>query len=332
METIDFVITWVDGNDPIWRKERDHYAALEHREIDNDDSKYRDWGTLRFLFRGIEKFAPWVHKVFFVTCGHLPEWLDTGNPKLEIVRHEDFIPAEYLPTFNSNVIELYFHKIEGLSERFVYFNDDMLLLDDITPDRFFRHGLPCEKAAMTSLENRDGMFGCSVFLANYLVNKHIDKRTAVRDHFLKWHNPRLPKIAIHNLFYYRRHRFPGFYTHHLAQSYLKQTYRQVWNHCEKDLERTSRSKFRSYGDIAPWLLKFWQLASGDFTPYDVDKIGKCLYLEDESIPRSVDFILHKQKKLICLNDSENIRQFEKDKELLLKALNTILPERCGFEL
>ena len=331
-ETIDIVITWVDGNDPVWREECNRYAALEHREIDNGNSKYRDWGTLRFLFRGIEKYTPWVNKVFFITCGHLPEWLDTSNPRSKIVRHEDIIPAAYLPTFNSNVIEFYFHRIEGLSDRFVYFNDDMLLLDKVTPDRFFRKGLPCDKAVMASLENRDGMFGSSVFLANYLVNKHIDKRASVRDHFFKWHNPLRPKVAVHNLFFYRHPRFPGFYNHHLPQGYLKQTYQAVWSHCEKDIRRTSLSKFRSYGDIAPWLLRFWQLASGDFTPYDVDKDGKCLYLEDDSIPGTADFIVHQRKKMICLNDSENIRHYEKDKELLLEAFNTLLPERCGFEL
>ena len=331
-ETIDYVITWVDGNDPVWRKERDYYAALEHREIDNGDSKYRDWGTLRFLFRGIEKFTPWVNRIFFVTCGHLPEWLDTSNPKLKVVTHREFIPAEYLPTFNSNVIEFYFDRIEGLSEHFVYFNDDMFLLDNITPDRFFRNGLPCDKAAMSSLENRDGMFGSSVFLANYLVNKHIDKKAAVRNHFFKWYNPLFPKTAIHNLFFYRHPRFPGFYTHHLPQGYLKQTYRDVWNHCEIDIVRTSHSKFRSYGDIAPWLLKFWQLASGSFAPYDVDKDGKCIYVDDESILQTVDFIIHRRKKMTCLNDSENIRHFEEDKDLLLTALNTILPEKCSFEL
>ena len=108
-DPIDFVITWVDGNDPEWKKERDQYAALVHGEKDNSIIRYRDWDLLRYWFRGVERFAPWVNNIFFVTWGHLPEWLNTDHPKLRIVKHSDFIPAEYLPTFSSNVFEYYFH-------------------------------------------------------------------------------------------------------------------------------------------------------------------------------------------------------------------------------
>lgn len=332
MDKIDFLITWVDGNDPVWQKDRNYYADLEHHEIDNDPCRFRDWGTLRYWFRGVEKYASWVNNVFFVTYGHLPDWLNTNHPKLRIVKHSDFIPAEYLPTFSSNVIEFYFHKIDGLSDKFVYFNDDMFLIDNVSPSRFFKKGLPCDKAVMTSLEKHDGMYGSSVYLANFLVNVNIDKRTAIRDYFYKWYNPFLIKTAIHNLCFYKNKRFPGFYSHHLPQGYLKQIYNIVWTHCEKEIERTSSNKFRSYGDIAPWLLRFWQLASGDFTPYDVDKDGQCLYMDDNRIPQIADFIIHQRKKIICLNDSESIRFFEKDKTLLLEAFNTILPEKCSFEL
>ena len=329
---IDFVITWVDGNDPKWREERDHYAALEHKEIDDKNSRYRDWGTLRYLFRGIEKYTPWVNNIIFVTSGHLPTWLDTSHPKLKIVKHADFIPSKYLPTFSSNVIEFFFHKIEGLSEHFVYFNDDMLLLDDITPDRFFQKGLPCDKAVMASLERHDGMFGCSVFLANYLINKHFDKRATIRNHFFKWYSPLFPKTAIHNLFYYQHHRFPGFYSHHLPQGYLKRTYETVWAHCEQNIERNCMNKFRSFGDTAPWLLKFWQLVSGDFMPYNVNKDGKFFSIEDEQMSQIIDYIIHQRGKMVCLNDSDDIHHFEKDKKQLLEAFNILMPKKCRFEL
>ena len=103
---IDFVIPWVDGSDPAWQKERDAKAAQlgSMERCDNRSERYRDWDNLRYWFRGVEKFAPWVHKIYFVTWGHLPEWLDVQHPKLVIVRHEDYIPKEYLPTFNSHTI------------------------------------------------------------------------------------------------------------------------------------------------------------------------------------------------------------------------------------
>ena len=122
---IDFVVTWVDGNDPIWQAEKAKYSP--NKNADNRNVRFRDWDNMQYWFRAVEKFAPWVNKIHFVTYGHLPKWLNTDNPKLNIVKHSDFIPKEYLPTFSSHSIELNLHRIEGLAERFVYFNDDMFL-------------------------------------------------------------------------------------------------------------------------------------------------------------------------------------------------------------
>ena len=97
--SIDFIMTWVDGNDPAWRSERKQFADASGL---SSDARFRDWNLLRYWFRAVEKYAPWVRKIHFVTWGHLPAWLDTGNPKLHIVKHADFIPSEYLPTFNSH--------------------------------------------------------------------------------------------------------------------------------------------------------------------------------------------------------------------------------------
>ena len=96
-QPIDFVITWVDGSDPAWNKERMQYS--ESSKEDNGEERYRDWGLLKYWFRGVEQYAPWVRKIHLVTWGHLPKWLDTCSPRLHIVRHEDYIPREYLPTF-----------------------------------------------------------------------------------------------------------------------------------------------------------------------------------------------------------------------------------------
>ena len=138
---IDFVIPWVDGSDPAWQKERDAKAAQlgSMERCDNRGERYRDWDNLKYWFRGVEKFAPWVHKIYFVTWGHLPEWLDVQHPKLVIVRHEDYIPKEYLPTFNSHTIEWNLHRIHGLSENFVYFNDDIFLLREMESRRICWH-------------------------------------------------------------------------------------------------------------------------------------------------------------------------------------------------
>ena len=142
---IDFVITWVDGSDPAWREEKEKYQPKA--DCDVREERYRDWELLPYWFRGVERFAPWVRKIHFITWGHLPAWLDTSNPKLHIVNHRDYIPEEYLPTFCSDTIELFMNRIEGLAEHFVYFNDDMFCIAPLEEDVFFHNGLPRDMLA-----------------------------------------------------------------------------------------------------------------------------------------------------------------------------------------
>ena len=104
---IDFVLTWVDGSDPEWIRSRNSYCQ-KGKEI--NEAHYRDWDILKYWFRAVEKYAPWVNRIHFVTCGQIPEWMNTEHPKLNLVHHRSFIPEAYLPTFNSRTIELNFHR------------------------------------------------------------------------------------------------------------------------------------------------------------------------------------------------------------------------------
>lgn len=141
---MDAVITYVNGLDPVWQKQ---YGEATHQPV--LPKRYRDWGLLRYLLRGIECYMPFIERVFLVVSGEsqVPEWADTEH--LHIVYHSDIIPECYLPTFNSTTIELFLHRIPGLSEEFVYFNDDCfpvapldrtdLFLDGKIVIRFSRH-------------------------------------------------------------------------------------------------------------------------------------------------------------------------------------------------
>jgi len=328
---IDFVITWVDESDPKWQKEFEYWSAKESRCINTDACRYRDWGTLRFWFRGVEKFAPWVNKIYFVTYGHLPKWLNVNNPKLVIVKHEDFIPSEYLPTFSSDAIEFFFHNIKDLSDRFVYFNDDMFLIDSVSPDRFFKKGLPCDIAGLSSIKTK-GMFGCSVYLALDLIRDNFNKKESVSRNRTKWYSLKYPRLALHNLLKYRETIFNGFINHHQPQGYLKNIYDEVWEHCEKDIHRTCSNKFRTYGNVCPWVVRYWQLASGNFTPYNVFKDGKLYSIKEDTIGDINDCIRHQKKKNVCLNDVESTFKFKEYKQMILEAFETILPDKCSYEL
>ena len=139
-EAIDIIITYVNGNDEIWRNKRNRYECSKNG--DGSVVRYRDWENLKYIFRGIERYAPWVRKVFLVTDHQTPDWVDPECDKLVLVNHEDYIPEEYLPTFNTNTIENNFHRIKDLSEQFIVFNDDCFFLQQVEPQDFFLKGQP----------------------------------------------------------------------------------------------------------------------------------------------------------------------------------------------
>lgn len=191
---IDFVIIWVDGNDPEWRKEKAKYDGSNYKG-DGSDIRFRDWDNLQYWFRGIEKYTPWVNKVHFVTWGHLPSWLNTEHPKLNIVNHKDYIPEQYLPTFNSHTIELNLHRIEGLAEQFVYFNDDMFITQPMKPEDFFNKGLPCDTFAMNAIYFGKDSAGFFNGADMEVINEHFNKKEALKENFFKWYNVKNGKIG-----------------------------------------------------------------------------------------------------------------------------------------
>ena len=132
---MDIVITYVDGNDPVWKHDYEQYTNVPVMQ-----KRFRDWGTLKYLLRGIEVNMPFIRNVYLVVShqSQVPDWADDAN--LKIVLHKDIIPAEYLPTFNSTTIEMFLHRIEGLDEEFIYFNDDIFPIQPCSADDFFKDG------------------------------------------------------------------------------------------------------------------------------------------------------------------------------------------------
>lgn len=130
-EPIDVVYTWVDGQSPEFSPALERALASECAPPDRLSvvrGRYRDNGELRYSLRSLELYAPWIRCIHIVTNGQTPRWLDTTNPRIRIVTHDQvFLQPEALPTFNSNAIELQLHRIPGLSRRFLYFNDDVFL-------------------------------------------------------------------------------------------------------------------------------------------------------------------------------------------------------------
>ncbi len=330
MEKIDFVMIWVDGNDPEWQKEKNKYDKSNDKG-DSTVVRYRSWDNLQYWFRGVEKFAPWVNKIHFVTWGHLPPWLDTSNPKLHIVNHKDYIPKEYLPTFNANTIELNLHRIEGLAEKFVYFNDDMFVTNYVKPEDFFKKGLPRDVFALNCIYF--GKKSAGFFNGNdmELINIHFKKKEAMKKNFWKWFSPVNGwKSIVRTLALSIWPWFPGMYYNHLPSNFLKSIFEEVWRLEGDVLDATCRDKFRTKSNCNQWLIKFWQLASGRFVPKN-PKYGKCFHIKDRTFPAALNAISHGTYQMICVNDTIYTTDFERQKLEVQKAFQTWLPEKSSFE-
>ena len=326
---IDIVIPWVDGSDPAWLEERAKYSG---KNCDVRPARYRDWGLMPYWFRSIEKYAPWVRKIHFITWGHVPEWLDTSNAKLHIVNHKDYIPEEYLPTFSSHPIELNIHRIEGLAEHFVYFNDDIFLTKEIKPDFFFKNGLPCDCFSLQSIcfnPNSIGWINGSVMS---VINKNFPMRSTLKKNWRKVLDPRngIKKVLKTVMQALCSPWFPGLSYTHATTAYLKSTLETVWEKESEILDETCRWRFREKTNVNQYLFKFWQLVSGQFYPTSFKDVH-CYHLREEWIPRVCRAIRNKEYAVICINDIGVIDDIASAASQIIAAFEDMMPEKSSFE-
>lgn len=328
---IDFVLTWVDMDDPAWKKEFLKYSQrTENEENGVTDARFRDYGFLKYWFRGVEKFAPWVRKIHFITSGQRPEWLDVNNPKLNLVDHKDYIPEKFLPTYNSVVIERYMHLIPGLADHFVYFNDDFYIINSISPERFFLNGLPRDIA--TFLYNPSWSQWYRRIKNNIrIINRHFDKKEVMdRDHD-KWFDPSYGSRARWNYLLKFYNKFITLRVPHNAQPYLKQTFYEVWNAEGEELTATSVNRFRASNDYTPELFRTWQICRGNFEPFNTYSDTKMFPLMIRS-KQAIRAIREQKYSLICLNDNKHIRNYNEVMKEIAAAFQSILPDKSSFEL
>ena len=330
MNKIDFIVTWVDSTDKKWLKEKEKYSP--EKNTDNSSIRYRNWDTLKYWFRGVEKFAPWVNKIYFVTYGHVPKWLNLDNPKLVVVKHSDYMDKKYLPTFNSIPIELNMHKIKGLSENFVYFNDDMFLISDTKPTDFFKNDLPCDSSILMTCTpvGEDGFYNT---LSNNtrIINKYFNIKKVLSKNLLKWINLKYGFLIMRTIMLSFWNNFVGFKNLHLAVSYKKSTFEEVWNLEGKYLDEVCSQKFRNnYISINHMLMQDYQFVTGKFKPRTI-KFGK-YFVIDVNNEKLKKCIVTQKYKCICINDIKEIDNLEKTKKEIQDCFNTILPEKSSFEL
>lgn len=319
---VDIVYMWVDGNDPEWRAKRNRYiggSTIQTADVVGD-ARWRNVDELRYSLRSVEKFAPWINHIYIVTDGQCPEWLDTSNPKISIVDHSEIMPAEALPTFNSQAIESCIYRIPGLSEHFILGNDDTMFVQKTSPSTFFNEeGLPIVRLIRFNRKKalRRGHYRATIYRMQELIKECFGKEIFLAPH-------------------------------HNFDAYLKSDYK----HCVENLygeewSATAFHRFRHAHDMQRCFVSYYMVAVGHATMRRVERYNnlrgvwgriKALltnrFANDSRVINNYtkDYLGQLAKYnpiMICVNDSE--RAQPEDTLRMAQFLQEFFPEPSSFE-
>lgn len=293
---MDVVITYVDGNDPIWKKD---YEKTTNKSI--MQKRFRDWGTLKYLLRGVGKFMPFIRNVYLVVShpSQIPDWADTSN--LRIVLHSDIIPRQFLPTFNSNPIEMHLHRIPGLDEEYLYFNDDMFPVGMCSPEDFFRDG----KAVM----------GCYTHFLSTGMYKKICRNS---DRLARQAAGLKPSLSFIR-------------PQHICTPFFRSVCDELYDKVLPEIEKTSAARTRTAEDLNQYM--FW-----DYMYFKgFVKNGKISNKHFSAATATVSslrrFILNPTRKMVCINDVHlGDSKFEALQKAVIDAFEIRFPDKSRFEL
>ena len=307
---VDLVYLWVNGNDPEWQAKRNAcIGTAETQRGVNCKGRYADNDELKYSLRSVAQYAPWIHKIYIVTDNQVPSWLDTSNPKVRIVDHKEIMPEICLPCFNSTVIEHFLYNIPGLSEHFLYANDDMFVNRPVKPDDFFaQDGLPIVRFNRRPLRKFTLWFKEKVqgrALSNYVQTIRRSAEMVEK------------KYGI----YY------GGKTHHNIDAYLKSDYQHAAQVFDSEIKATFANHVRSASDVQRNIYSYVALA---------EKRAHLHYVTQRT---SFRFHIHREnhyKKLekynpmlFCMNDSEFAT--DEDRKRMADFLSLRFPDKSQFE-
>lgn len=326
---VDFVVTWVNGQDKTWLEKYNKYSDEDTLDVKN--ARFRDFYIFQYWFRAVEKYAPWVHHIFLVTDRQVPTWLNVDNKKLTVVDHSQLIDAKYLPVFNSNAIELNLYKIPSLSEHFVYFNDDMFLNRPIKKTDFFsKSGLPKDTAGLNAIQP---MFDFDYIHENNMriINQNFNKKEVMKKHFFKFINPVNMELNIYTILLFFWPRFTRFFDLHYPYSLRKSKMKMVIQSNHSAYVQTMNDRFRSKQDITIWLVRYYSLVKGEFSVRS-PRVGKIYDLYTNFDAANKD-IRNGKHKMIVINDDANIdhKMFKKISHSLRQTFEGKFPDKSSFE-
>ena len=328
-DKIDIVYLWVDGSDKKWRNSRNEwYKKIYDKTCESHDSLYRDNGELKYSLRSVAECAPWVNHIYIITgFNQVPKWLNTKNPKITIVPHEDIMPHDALPTFNSNSIEMCIGNIQNLSEKFLLINDDVFFNKKIKPSFFF--------------DKHDR----AIILYNNQKHVKSDVKEWIKSSDNYTTSLILSALKIKEVF---GKTLLKARPSHGIDPYLKSSWLECRNHplIKQDLDKQIYNKFRTHSEMQRWVFNLYDRFSGHavFKKARCYKSGKhwlsnfiynTIYFR--SVRKSPVFCIDakqshqsiKRSSTFCINDTKETT--EETTQNNINYLQTRFPNKSEFE-
>lgn len=308
---MDAVISYVNGCEKVWRTEYNKHYFFKNSTY----SKFYDWGTLKYVLRGISTYMPYIKNVFLLVSNieQIPDYVD--QDKVHIVLHKDFIPEEYLPTFNSCTIEMFLHNIKDLGDEFIYFNDDMIPIAPIAYNDLMYNGFPC-----ISFEENYSEEGQTAY-------KIIKNSFYAACLYVNYKNSYSKNIIEKPLEYSG----PGISSIHGPCVFLKHKNKEIYDDLSDYLNMTITDR-RSVKNISQYVYSDVSYLENSY----VNSRLTLTYISTKDLNKDncKDIISNINTNYICINDIGQIcgLTYKESAELIQESLNIKLPKISKYEL
>ena len=297
--TIDLVIPYVNGSDRHWAAD---YAKATHTRIPSA-VRFRPWGTLKYLFRGVDKYMPFIRNIVLILArpSQLPVWVNTN--KVRVVYHDEFIPKQFLPTFNSCTIESFLWNIKDLSDRIIYINDDMFPVGPMTEDVFFTGDRPNIMFVEPKDYSPKMTFHAQCRSGMDLITTALNLPTFESGKVVR--------------------------PYHITSSITRESLEKVAELCKDQIPKTV-STLRQGKNVNQYIYSYYQYFTGGYENKTVHY--KYFEIGDKTIRAITDEILRGEYQMLCLNDSDKMKDYNRVKFLLTKSFEKKFPDKCKYEV
>jgi len=274
---IDYVVPMVFHGDLLWQED---FRKVSRRFDDGnlcEFVRWRSWDTEELLIRCVRKYMPFVRTIYIILAreSQRQAWMDADG--ISVIYHKDIIPERFLPTFNSCTIEMFLHRIKGLSDRFIYGNDDMFPLAPLTEQDFFEGDVPCLHHGERPFPEHPNIFHELCRSGQQFVAREfgIDKSN----------------VLIRG--------------GHSLTPMLKSTWEYLWQR-SGEIE-ASITPMRNGRNFSQWICPWWHYMSGNY----IDKVPEKRYVSTKNSVSDVVKAIMESKGIVCINDNECEKDFMK---------------------